>query len=531
MTATLDAAPASPAPPPAPAAAPTAPQHWRTRILPPTNGRGGWMATLLVGLVAGLLRLVRLDIPAGKIFDEIYYACDAQNLLRFGVEVATESSADDPAVAMRCTPTGESGFIVHPPLGKWAIALGLRVFGVNEFGWRIAAAVMGTVMVVVLVRVARRMTGSTELACLAGLLLSLDGLHFVQSRVSMLDIFVAGWVLFAFACLVADRDAVRRRLAVTEDEQLLGWGPRLGLRPWRLAAGVCLGAGLATKWSAVYYVVVLVLLAFAWEVGARRTAGVRAPVRSTLRRSAPSLLAALLVLPAAVYILSWAGWFLSEDGWDRQWAETNPGSGLLGLLPDGLRSWGQYHREILAFHDGLSTSHSYQSHPAGWLLLARPVSYYYPQSIGPSDYGCEVASCSREVLAIGTPAIWWAMIPALIALLWLWLSKRDWRAGATLVLVLTAIAPWVRDDLDGRTMFNFYALPAVAFMCLGLALLAGWALGGPAATSRRRRVGGSAVGAYLALVVVNFAYLYPVLAAQTLPYADWIQRMWIPSWI
>ena len=524
MTATLDAARRDPVTaPPAPVS------HWRTRILPPTDGRGGWIATLLVALVAGLLRIVRLDIPRGRIFDEIYYVCDAQNLMRFGVEVNTEGGS--PEVQAECRPTGTSGFVVHPPLGKHLIQLGLRVFGVDEFGWRIAAAVAGTLMVVVLVRVARRMTGSTVLACTAGLLLSLDGLHFVQSRVALLDVFLAMWVLAAFACLVADRDAVRRRLAVTDDEDLRGRGPRLGLRPWRLAAGVCLGAAVATKWSGLYYVAALVLLSFAWEVGARRTAGVRSPVRSVLQRSVPWQLAVLVVLPAALYVLSWAGWFASDIGYDRRWAEANPASGAAGLVPDGLRSWWQYHREIFGFHDNLRQKHPYQSHPAGWLLLARPVSYYYPQGVGPGDYGCEAASCSREVLAIGTPAIWWGFTAVALVLVWLWLAKRDWRPAAVLVMVATAIVPWVRDDLDGRTMFLFYALPAVPFMCLGLALVAGWALGGAGASRRRRRAAALGTGAYVALVVVNFAYLYPVLAARTLAYDDWRARMWFSSWI
>ena len=525
MTATLDTAAAHPAPPRPPAL------HWRTRILPPTDGRGGWLATLAVGLLAGLLRVVRLDLPHGRIFDEIYYVCDAQNLLRFGVEVAT--AGGDPGVQARCEPTGDAGFIVHPPLGKWAISLGIRAFGTNEFGWRIAAAVFGTLMVVVLVRVARRMTGSTTLACLAGLLLTLDGLHFVQSRVGMLDIFLAFWVLAAFACLVADRDAVRTSLALSDDDNLLGHGPRLGLRAWRVLAGVCLGAAVATKWSALYYVAVLVLLAFAWEVGARRTAGVRAPVRATIVRSAAPLLGLLIVLPAALYLLSWAGWFLSDDGYDRDWAGrpgNEPGT-LAGLVPESLRSWWQYHREIFGFHDRLRQRHAYQSHPAGWLLLARPVSYYYPPGIGPGQYGCQSQSCSREVLAIGTPAIWWAGVAVLLAMLWLWVTRRDWRAAAILALVLTAIVPWVRDDLDGRTMFLFYVLPAAPVLCLGLALVAGWAVGGPQASLSRRRVAWGATAAYLGLVAANFVWLYPVLAAQTLPYAAWLDRMWFSSWV
>jgi len=525
MTAVLDRDPA-------PAAGPA--EHWRTRILPPTDGKGGWLATLAVTLLAGALRFFRLDEPTGRIFDEVYYACDAQNLLRYGVEAATVANSEqDPSAADRCEPTGEAGFVAHPPLGKWAIAVGIRLLGTHELGWRSAAAVTGTLTVLVLIRVTRRMTGSTVLGCLAGLLLALDGLHFVQSRVAMLDVFLTAWVLAAFACLVADRDAVRRRLAAVQD--VSGWGPALGVRPWRLAAGLCLGAALATKWSAVYYLAVLVLLAFAWEVGARRTAGVRAPVRATVLRSAGPALAALVVLPAAVYVTSWAGWLLADGAdslaWDRNWAAKHPASGVATLVPDALRSLWQYHVAQFSFHDDLRTPHNYASHPAGWLLLARPVSYYYPSDIGPGEYGCAVDSCAREVLALGTPAVWWASIPMLIALLWLWVSRRDWRAGAALVLALTAIVPWIRDDLDGRTMFLFYALPGLPFLCLGLALGAGWAIGGAGASLARRRAGIALTAGHLALVVANFAWLYPVLAAVTLPYEQWAARMWFSSWV
>jgi len=68
-------------------------------------------------------------------------------------------------------------------------------------------------------------------------------------------------------------------------------------------------------------------------------------------------------------------------------------------------------------------------------------------------------------------------------------------------------------------------------MCLGLALLAGWALGGAGVSPRRRRAAALGVGVYLAAVLLNFAYLYPVLAAQTLPYEQWRARMWLSSWI
>lgn len=513
---------------------PPPPSTWRHRLQPATAGSprlAGWLGALGVGLLAGLLRFVRLDIPSGRIFDEIYYSCDAQNLLRFGVEAATRSDPNNSAVQALCEPTGQPGFVVHPPLGKWAIALGMRLFGVNELGWRFAAAVAGTLTVVVLVRLARRMTGSTVLGCLAGVLLALDGLHLVQSRVAMLDVFLVLWTTSAAACLLADRDDVRSRLARTDAADLAGWGPRLGFRPWLAAAGVFLGAAVATKWSGLYYVAALGLLALLWEVGARRTAGVRAPVRATLVRSTAPLVSLLLLLPAVLYTASWAGWFFSDRGWDRQWAAANPASGLAGLVPDALRSLWHYHAQIYQFHSTLTSSHPYQSHPAGWLLLARPVSYYYPPDIRTGQYGCAATQCAKEVLAIGTPAIWWVSIAALLLLAGRWAATRDWRAGSTVLLALVAIVPWVRDDLDGRTMFLFYALPAVPFLCLAIALVIGWAVGGPDAPVRRRRVATWVAGVYVALVVLNTAWLYPVLTAQTITLPDWQARMWFSSWI
>ncbi len=504
-------------------------EPWRGR-LQPLVGPGGWLVTLAVTLVGGLLRFLRLDLPSGgttngKIFDEIYYACDAQSLMRFGVEHSTQGGD----LAGQCLPTGSGSFVVHPPLGKWAIALGMELFGKDPFGWRVMSAVAGTLTVLLVVRAGRRMTGSTLLGGLAGLLLSVDGLHLVQSRVAMLDIFLVLWTTAAFACLLVDRDRLRARLAAADE--ITGDGPRTGVRWWLLAAGACLGAAIATKWSGVYYLAGLGLLTVAWEVGARRTAGVRAPFRATVRRAVAPLSGGLVLLPLAVYLLSWSGWFASSIGNDRHWADSHPGTGPAALVPGALRSLWHYHVRVLTFHEGLDSSHPYQSHPVGWLLLARPVSYYYPPGITEGSYGCTAASCAREVLAIGNPVLWWGTVPVLVVLLWWWATRRDWRAAAVLTGIAVGIVPWVRDDLHERTMFLFYALPAVPFMALGAALVAGLVLGPRDASPRRRAWGAVGVGTYAGLAVAAFAFFYPVLAAVTIPFADWQDRIWLHSWV
>ncbi len=106
---------------------------------------------------------------------------------------------------------------VHPDVGKWLIALGEKAFGMDPFGWRVSAAVVGSLMILVMCRFVRRLTGSTLLGCVGGLLLGLDGLHLVLSRLALLDIFLAFFLLCAVHCLVADRDWLRRRLAATAD--------------------------------------------------------------------------------------------------------------------------------------------------------------------------------------------------------------------------------------------------------------------------------------------------------------------------
>ena len=506
---------------------------WRDRLRPLVYGSGGWPVTLLVTVLAGLLRFLRLDQPAtnlsngkvvaGDIFDELYYACDAQSLLKYGVEHAS-TSTDAKFCALQ---PDAPAFVVHPQLGKWLIAVGEHFMGFNTWGWRISAAVFGTLTVLLVVRIGRRMTGSTLLGCLAGLFLALDGLHFVQSRIATLDVFLCFFLVAAFGALVVDRDKIRERLAEASEEDLTAGG-RLGWRPWRFVAGLAFGLAFATKWSAVYPFAVMLALTLFWEAGARRAAGIRAPWRTTLRQTTAPFVGVLLLLPVAVYVGSWAGWFATDGGWDRHWADHRTTS--WPVFPDALRSFWHYHYEMWHFHQTLDAKHGYQSHPLSWPFLGRPVSYYYPPGIKVGTYGCTSSGgCSREVLAIGTPALWWVMVPLVFVLLARWIAKRDWSAIALLSLMSVSILAWIPSDMKHRTMFLFYALPSAPFLCLGIALALGWLIGPPG--SLRRLWGSGAAGVYVSLVVLNFAYLYPVLAAVTLPYGDWRSRMWFTSWI
>jgi len=517
--------------------APVVPEAVRRRLSPrvPSWDWLSWAATAWVVGIAALLRLVGLGFPGTKIFDEVYYATEGAEMLQHGVEWRTETDSAGATVG------SHADFVVHPPLGKWMIGLGVKIFGDNAFGWRFAAAIVGILSVLIITRTARRMFGSTVLGCAAGLLMALDGMHLVLSRTAILDVFVTFFILAAFACLVLDRDARRRRwlreLEIGLDPTRPGRAsrPRFGWASvpwWRLAAGLLLGLGCAVKWSAIFFVPVFVVLIVFWEVGARRSAGARHPWRDTLLDET-GWIVAFGGLIVAAYLASWAGWFASDDGWKRHFllsqGESEPP--VLGALWNLL----QYHLEIWNFHKGLSTAHQYQSWPWQWLILGRPVAFYWS-----SDANCGETSCAAEILLLGTPVLWWSFVPALVGLVWFGVSRRDWRAWAIGLGVFAGIGPWFYFELKHRTMFYFYALPAEPFLILAVVYVLGALINGPGVgrlgggrvrtalslpAEDRRLYGTLFAAAYVLLVALCFWWYYPLYVGHSIPYDDWLRHM------
>ena len=243
------------------------------RLVPPMPGSAvwGWAGPLLVTLFGAFLRFDRLSVPQAVVFDETYYVGDAWAILHHGVEITHVKNADALLAEGKTNIlAGTQGELVaHPPLGKEMIAVGEWLFGLTPFGWRFSVALVGTLSILMLARIVRRMTRSTLLGCVAGLLMALDGLELVLSRTAILDIFVMFWVLAAFGCWSSTgtgpgpgwrggaRDAGRQRRAA-----------RLGIRWPRLLAGVCLGAATRPSGTGSWYLPRSRRWPSRWDLGA-----------------------------------------------------------------------------------------------------------------------------------------------------------------------------------------------------------------------------------------------------------------------
>jgi dolichyl-phosphate-mannose--protein O-mannosyl transferase len=420
------------------------------------------IAPILIAIAAFLVRIINLGSPKGLVFDEVYYVDGARDLLKYGVEV----NGSNPE------------FIVHPPVGKWLIASGIKLFGDNEFGWRFASAVFGTLLILLFARLVHVLFYSPLLTALAAALMALDGLLLVHSRTALLDLFLTFFTLLGV--LLWDRNR-------------------------HIWAGIAFGLAIGCKWSAIYFVAIIGLVAVYRILIAH-------DIRKTLKPIAAKF-AQYGLLPVFVYTLTWAGWFMSDRGWSRQ-SSKNP-----------LSSWIHYHSEMLNFHTGLTATHPYQANPWSWLIMGRPTSFFYD-----SPKGCSAENCAQEVLALGTPLLWWVGSIAIAVVVGYWIKSlinhRIDNAANLVVLGLAAgYLPWFA--MQQRTVFTFYAIIIEPFLILAIVYCAKLLL----ASGLKSVVSQSIVGSVLALIVVCFLYFIPLFTGQIITYEDWNLRMWFESWI
>jgi dolichyl-phosphate-mannose-protein mannosyltransferase len=394
----------------------------RAPILGAPAGRGAsaLVLPLLVVALAFGLRCWHLGTPPQTIGDESYYALDASAYLGGTLPFPGVPSG---AIA------GERSW-VHPPLGKELIALGEGPIGFTPFGWRLPSAIAGTIGVWLVYLIGRRLWGSPWWAALASGLTALDGLHIVQSRLAMLDVFAGTFALAGIYFVVRDRTG----------------GPRIGRSPsgvtaraaasatrWfgttsRFWAGLMLGCAVAVKWSGVPFLILGAALAAVWVRRGTVPAGSR-PVRA--------LVMSFGVLPAAVYALAYLPFWVAH------------GPDFAGFL--------RLQAEMLRYHLGYDRPQPDASSPADWLLLTRPIRYF--------PIGVRGSVSSPRILALGSPVVWWGSVAAAPFVAWQGRRPQAWAERVILLGFAVAYVPWL---FVSRQTFLFYMTPAVPFMSLTL---------------------------------------------------------------
>ncbi|GAB3602424.1 dolichyl-phosphate-mannose--protein mannosyltransferase [Microbacterium aureliae] len=513
-------------------------ERWRARLAADDRARRlyDWLGPAVVVLVAAALRLFNLAHPHDLMyqFDETFYVKDAWSLSQLGYEGAWPEGANERFLAGDYNVfTADPAFVVHPPLGKWIIALGMLAFGPETgWGWRVTTALLGAATVLVLILLARRLTGSADAALIAGGLLAIDGLAISMSRVALLDTALTFFVLLAFLFVALDRERTAQRVVrgVAARAGTGGppnWGPVLWNRPWILAAGVSLGAASGVKWSGAWVLAGLGVYLVVTDALARRRAGVVLWPTDAVRQGAATF---VLLVPIAVvvYVVSWTGWLVTDGGYGRHAADASPATGFWSWVPLPLQSLWLHHQTMYASAANITSEHAYASPAWQWPLLLRPTGVYFAQdALG--ENGCEFANgCSRAIASMPNPLLWYAGMAAVVYLLCRFIVARDARHALVLTGVAVTYGPWLL--YPDRTIFQFYTVLMLPFVVLAVVFALRDIAGPRHAEDHRRLTGQRLVWVFLGVVVLLSAFWYPVVTALTVPYDFWHAHIWMPGW-
>ncbi|MEX0271147.1 dolichyl-phosphate-mannose--protein mannosyltransferase [Leptolyngbyaceae cyanobacterium UHCC 1019] len=503
-----------------------------------TNQAFSWFRPYLIGLLLLSLGLRFWGIHRFNtlVFDEVYFAKFAYNYLSW-------------------TPF----FDGHPPLSKYLIAAGMWVgsrlpFGQSEVNglvgdlvapwtYRWLNAVTGSLIPLVIVGLAYQITRCRRYAAIAGFFAALDGLFLVESRYALNNVYLVIFGLLGLWCLLVSVE------------------PRHPLKRggWLLLSGICFGASASVKWNGLWFLLaaygVLLVAQVIWRFFPR------SPTFTPLTPSTkPDLLeklarlrgwqlviyfVALIAIPALTYILIWIPHLQLNA--------------KLGFWTDLWNIQG----EILRYHERVgsgSTVHPYCSTWFSWLVMWRPVAYFYKITGKGDPLPSEVAlppSNAEKVIydvhAMGNPFLWWFSTGAIAIVLaivgWLFVqqittqikhrfNRRSNPVPSLLPIALSStersllvflavcylanLLPWLRVT---RCLFIYHYMGASVFASMALAWLVDRWLGSRQAHLRQLGI------ATLAIVTLSFLFWLPVYLGLPLSPSGFTLRMWLRSWV
>lgn len=405
-------------------------------------------------LVSFLIRIWRIGIPADINFDEKYYVPIARDYF-YSISAPVEQAS-------------------HPPLATYFIGIGIGLFGDNPFGWRIISLLFGTAMIAVIYYFARALFKKHPPAFFAAFLLSFDFLHFVHSRLGMLDIYSSFFNLCSYYLFYLYIEKGKKK-------HLTG-------------LAVTLALGLACKWTTVFTIAGIISLVIAGKIAGMIWKN-RFKFGQVLRKTpVTAIVAALLLIPLLFQILIFLPLY----------------NGSVPAVVDKISN-------LLSYHENLIGEDKISSPWWSWLFIINPIQYTRgtigtPKMMqeGPffivklKEYD---ASEKFAVTGMGNPIVWWLAIPAFIAALFLAYKKRNPAAAYACMPFIFQFLPWA---FAKRITYLFYMIDIIPYICVILAFCLYYIY-------RTGKIGKTVVQLYLGLVALSFILFYPLLSALSLP--------------
>ncbi len=380
----------------------------------------------------------------------------------------------------------------HPPLGKYFVMIGILIFGVNPFGWRIVGTLFGIAMIPIMYLFGLKVFRKRFFAFCTAFLMMFDFMHFVQTRISTIDVYVTFFVILMYY-FIYDY-FIKKPYKV---------GLKKSLVPLFLC-GVVLGIGAATKWIAMYGAVGLMLIFIITKLDeiacytAYRQYGLSSDLFNKFwsryfLKTALACVLFFLIIPGIVYFASYTSIMLV------------PGNGVKEFINN--QSY------MYNFHNDLNIKHSYSSPWWAWPIMAKPIWFYGSKALAAENL-------TSSIICMGNPLIWWFSIPALITGIVLAIRRKDRYMIVPILGALFQYIPWMVVRRMAFIYHYFSVMPfLIIIMVYCIKIFYGYG-------KMARKI----VYIYLLLTALLFIMFYPILSGVIVPkwYASLLQ--WFPGW-
>ena len=417
----------------------------------------------------------------GTYFDEIYHARTAYEHIHSLIPYET----------------------THPPLGKILISIGILIFGMNPFGWRVVGTLFGVLMLPCIYIFSKKLFNRTSIAFLAIMLMATDFMHFTQTRIATIDVYITFFIILMYYFMY---DYTTKSFYDTPFKKTL---IPLGL------SGLFMGLGIATKWTGVYAGIGLAIMFFI-SFGKRiyeykkvmsdphSSKGQRRMVSVCKKYCTQTILWCMLffvVIPLVIYLLSYIPVIKAPNL-----------NGINSIIANQF--------SMFEYHSKLTDSHPFSSFWYQWPIISRPIWY--------SDTVFSETTRST-IAAFGNPFIWWLGIGAALYCVYKMFKEKSYSAMFLVIGYLAQYVPWMSVT---RVVFIYHYFTCVPFVVLMLAYVFNDVLVRYPYRSLtlKNNNGAIMICIYCIICLLAFISFYPVLSGMEVSKTYIDSLRWYSSW-
>lgn len=379
--------------------------------------------------------------------------------------------------------------ISHPPLGKIIMGIGIRIFGMSPFGWRIMGTLFGVAMLPFLYAMGKALFRKRRYAAIASILMAVDFMHFTQTRIATIDVYAVFWILGMYYYML--------RYVLLDSRKAPTWKQFLFLG----LSGLFFGLGAASKWTCIYAGAGLAVMFF-WVYIRQWIQAVR-DWETDGKKDLPRLIGTVgwcilvfIILPCGIYLLSYLPYMTGGNS-----------KTLLQTVLDNQKYMFNYHTTLV-------DDHFFKSPWYQWPFIWKPMWYYRNGALPDGWMG--------SIAAFGNPLVWWTGLVAIVYTVFRVIRDRRMDKVTWFLLIgfLSQYLPWV---LVPRSMFIYHYFTCTPFFILMIALCI-MELEERFAWARKVTVW------YLCGALLLFVAFYPVLSG--IPIPSWYGKLldWMPAW-